>query len=244
MLVSVAPATLHTSGDRFVLVVLVSLSTLMAACSGDAFTTASDADAGPGGAGGESGSGGQATGGRAGTGGRGTGGRVGTGGASGGTPGSGGAPSGGAGGSGGTIAAGGASTGGLGGVPTGGTGGSPAGGMGGLSSGGTGGAAGSGGAGGTGSGVCDPASATAMCDQCIQAKCCAEYLACDSGCSSELTCYTTCFIGVGDPALCASDCANQSGVLEPSTSALVSCIQVQEGTNQRCSIPCYGYNVP
>jgi hypothetical protein len=99
-------------------------------------------------------------------------------------------------------------------------------------------------------------SGTNACEQCLEAKCCAEFNACDEACGGNGTspgdliafhaCMQAAFAadgGVGSIAACAR-VANDSGALSPTTQALVACITATTGDAgaQNCSQICYGGN--
>jgi hypothetical protein len=202
------------------------------------------------GMGGNPGSGGKAEAGAGGTGGTGGASTGGKGGASTGTGGKGGASTG-------TGGKGGANTGGTG---TGGKGGASTGGKGGASMGGKSGAGGAGiggkgGAGGSGT-TCSPDPAFA-CDNCIETKCCQEWLDCinDADCltavggnQEEFYCIQDCLIGDGSsfPSIdeCAATCQHDPVGVSAATSSIIACMRdTGDAGTQNCTTECFGREI-
>lgn len=228
---------------RKVLVVAEAAAALAIGCSSDApgglgrggdfgDTGGSPAmDAGIGGKAESGGKGGASSGGKSGanTGGNGTGGKGGA------STGTGGANTG-AGGKGG-VSTGGSGTGGKGGASTGGKGGSS-----GASTGGQGGAR-----------ACKPDPALA-CDNCIETKCCQEWLDCvnDADCFTgspgEFVCIQDCLINDGSsfPSIdeCAASCRHDSVGVSAATSSIIACMRdTGDAGTQNCTNECFGREI-
>ena len=144
---------------------------------------------------------------------------------------------------------------------TGGSGGSS--GSGGAKTGGAAGKAGGGGMKATDSGIsdahfdtCNP-DKTRMCDNCVQTKCCDEWLDCanDKDCLNtvggkvgEFICIQDCILGDGGSVMTAEDCAGPcqhgSGTVSSATSSLIACMRDMAGGDagsaQNCTLECFG----
>jgi hypothetical protein len=103
--------------------------------------------------------------------------------------------------------------------------------------------------------VCDP-DPTHACDNCIETKCCQEWLDCtnDADCfgkvagkSEEYYCVQDCLLGDGGSIQsvedCAAACAHDSGILSSATNSLIACMR-DTGTGdaanrQNCTTECF-----
>jgi hypothetical protein len=154
---------------------------------------------------------------------------------------------------------------------------SSTGGSGGSSGTSTGGSSGSGGSGGTkstggsssssggtttdsGPATCNPAEDKAgSCAQCIDSKCCAEWIDCtnDADCNGtvgskppEFSCIQGCLSAVDSGIMtlddCASSCQHDSVSVSAATSALIACTRAMgdSGTAQNCTQECFNRDLP